>query len=649
MDSSKIKNKSDGNHHSSEIIEIDQKSFVDKQSMFEEDYEVKDYMAKDFESFRSALLQLVSNKLPDWHYKSESDTRLVLLDIFSYVADELSYYQDRVANEAFLNTSTKKFSASSHLQLLDYKLHNGCSATAFIKINVNEKGFIPQGFDISNKVDVSENQIVFESDEGYKLTPRHNKISLVLHENQILPKGSNTAYLDSNSIDIKKGHYILFEQNHMKQIVKLTKEPQLLSYSEIFSETSEINKNDSILKITWGMEDSLKFDCHSSALVSANVIKTTEGQTIGKKEILKTGNDVVADFRFKLKQTGLVFTSNATNSTSSLKIWVDDESWEEVDDLLNCEPFDKCFTVEIDDDGFAEIKFGNGKYGKKPFPWSTIEAKYRIGIGKGGNLGENILTTFDLEKYPFIDNLTNPLPAFGGIESESLFEEKMIGLKQLGIQERAVTPNDYSNLIKNKFSRINNVKTRFVYTGSWNAIKISVDLPKTLRNKDVLNEVHDYVDQIKMIGNEVLIEFADYVYPDIKLTLYLESGYGSKDVEYRINLILGNQKNSNGTKGFFHPDNFSFGTPVYVSKLFEAIEQIPGIDYIVINSFRKFSSDLIKTTDSDILTKRNLKQGFIPIADHQILRLENDPNHPEYGRLVITFVERLARGEKDID
>ncbi|MDE1867997.1 MAG: putative baseplate assembly protein, partial [Thaumarchaeota archaeon] len=95
--------------------------------------EMMNYMAKDYESFRQSLLELLTKKFPEWNYKSDADTRIMLVELFSYIADELSYYQDRVANEAFLRTARKRFSVGSHLNLVDYRLHNGCSAIAFIK------------------------------------------------------------------------------------------------------------------------------------------------------------------------------------------------------------------------------------------------------------------------------------------------------------------------------------------------------------------------------------------------------------------------------------------------------------------------------------------------------------------------------------
>src|SRR4029077_14766282 len=67
---------------------------------------VVDYLAKDYSSFRQALLDYIPTRLPNWTERSEADIGMMLLELFALTADNLSYMQDRVANEAFLGTAT---------------------------------------------------------------------------------------------------------------------------------------------------------------------------------------------------------------------------------------------------------------------------------------------------------------------------------------------------------------------------------------------------------------------------------------------------------------------------------------------------------------------------------------------------------------
>ena len=60
-----------------------------------------DYLAKDYDSFRHAMITAMMERVPGWEASSEADLDQVLLDLFSAAADELSDYQDRVMNEAY--------------------------------------------------------------------------------------------------------------------------------------------------------------------------------------------------------------------------------------------------------------------------------------------------------------------------------------------------------------------------------------------------------------------------------------------------------------------------------------------------------------------------------------------------------------------
>ncbi|MBW2662040.1 MAG: hypothetical protein JRD93_08665 [Deltaproteobacteria bacterium] len=56
-----------------------------------------DYIAKDYESFKQEMIDLIPNKLPNWTDRSEADFGIVLIEIFAYMADILSYYQAQCA------------------------------------------------------------------------------------------------------------------------------------------------------------------------------------------------------------------------------------------------------------------------------------------------------------------------------------------------------------------------------------------------------------------------------------------------------------------------------------------------------------------------------------------------------------------------
>lgn len=107
-----------------------------------------DYLAKDYESFRHTLIAAMMRKVPGWTPTSEADLDQTLLELFSVAGDELSDFQDRVMNEAYLGTARKRVSLARHARLVDYHVHQGNQAGTWLALEVTPglDGRLPAGF-----------------------------------------------------------------------------------------------------------------------------------------------------------------------------------------------------------------------------------------------------------------------------------------------------------------------------------------------------------------------------------------------------------------------------------------------------------------------------------------------------------------------
>lgn len=94
------------------------------------------YLAKDFLSFRQALLDFSTLAYPNWIERSEADFGVMFAEALSAVADELSYTQDRIAGEASLLTATQRRSVLRHARLVDYELLPAQAATSVLQFDV---------------------------------------------------------------------------------------------------------------------------------------------------------------------------------------------------------------------------------------------------------------------------------------------------------------------------------------------------------------------------------------------------------------------------------------------------------------------------------------------------------------------------------
>ncbi|HYY97573.1 MAG TPA: hypothetical protein VE642_03230, partial [Pyrinomonadaceae bacterium] len=96
-----------------------------------------DYLSKDYASFRQLIYDRLSLVMPDWRERHVPDLGVALVELFAYVGDYLSYYQDAVATEAYLDTARLRVSVRRHATLVDYPMHEGCNARAWVCVRVS--------------------------------------------------------------------------------------------------------------------------------------------------------------------------------------------------------------------------------------------------------------------------------------------------------------------------------------------------------------------------------------------------------------------------------------------------------------------------------------------------------------------------------
>jgi predicted phage baseplate assembly protein len=90
------------------------------------------YLARDYASFRQLILDRLALIMPDWQERHVPDLGITLVELLAYAGDHLSYYQDAVATEAYLDTARQRISVRRHARLMDYALHEGSNARAWV-------------------------------------------------------------------------------------------------------------------------------------------------------------------------------------------------------------------------------------------------------------------------------------------------------------------------------------------------------------------------------------------------------------------------------------------------------------------------------------------------------------------------------------
>jgi Baseplate J-like protein len=189
------------------------------------------YLAKDYGSFRTVLLDRLNQLLPTWRGTSEADIGVALAELIAAVGDHLSYQQDAVATEAYLLTARSRISLRRHALLVDYRVHDGCNARTWIRLTVSTQ-FVLDGENTrfyayapgmpsslavgagNEEAAVLAGVVVFQPMQDATLYPEHNELQLYTWGDAdcCLPRGATEATLLGSYPNLAVGDVLIFQE-----------------------------------------------------------------------------------------------------------------------------------------------------------------------------------------------------------------------------------------------------------------------------------------------------------------------------------------------------------------------------------------------------------------------------------------------------
>jgi hypothetical protein len=300
------------------------------------------------------------------------------------------------------------------------------------------------------------------------------------------------------------------------------------------------------------------------------------------------------------------------------------QTWQPKQDLLESRESDLVFVVEVESDGTATLRFGDDTNGRAPETATHFIAGYRIGNGTAGNVGADTLVFTDA---PGI-KCSNPLQASGGTDPENNDQIRRRAPQAFLKQERAVTMADYADAAEQN-PLVDQAVAELRWTGSWYTVFISVE-PKGGGNLTTAlsTAVTKNVERYHLAGQDLELEDPQYVPLQLQLEVCVDPDYFQSDVQGALKQVLGSSISATGQKGFFYPDNFTFGQTVYLSKIYAAARSVTGVRSVRATSFQPQGLNA---------TNQYLELGEIPIGSLQVARLANDPSFPNHGQLSLVM------------
>jgi len=647
-----------------------------------------DYLAKDYASFRRLMLDRLATIMPDWQERNPADVGMVVVETLAYAADQLSYYQDAVATEAYLGTARRRVSVRRHARLLDYPMHDGVNARVWVQVLVDQDNvLLPAKTQLLTRVPdlvkrlvpnsrdhlqaLSQKTEIFETLHAARLFKGHDKIRLYTWGNSdcCLPKGATQATLEGDLSSLEPGDVLVFEEvlspangleadadpSH-RQAVRLTKVNVTADPLGGQLKDPPVAGPVVISEITWGIEDALTFPLCISArqetqvyvdvsLARGNIILADHGRTLNDQELEPDSVPFEGKYRPHLSRTDITLRVPYNHSFASkrpasealdqdpraaladIKLYHGSEAWLPQRDLLSSDRFTREFVVEVENDRTAYLRFGDDIHGRSPAGGERLSATFRIGSGSTGNIGANSLYHIVCPDSR-ITGVRNPMPAQGGAEPEPLEQVRLYAPQAFRIQERAVTAEDYA-LITQQHPDVQKAVATLRWTGSWKTVFITIDRKGGRPvSPEFETELRQFLERYRLAGHDLEIDAPRYVPLDIALTVCLKSGYTKSAVKQALLETFSNTNLPNGTRGFFHPDNITFGQTIYLSQLVAAAMAVPGVEWVDTVRFQRWGQ-----TAQD-----ELAAGAVQLGRLEIARLDNDPNLPENGKIEL-FME----------
>jgi predicted phage baseplate assembly protein len=278
------------------------------------------------------------------------------------------------------------------------------------------------------------------------------------------------------------------------------------------------------------------------------------------------------------------------------------------------------------------IRFGDGRFGTAPAAGDKYRARYRLGPGTRANLAADTITTLSLPgESPTpgiadVDAVTNPLPVTNGVDPESASDIKLLTPEAYQAETLfAVRPEDYGEQAE-KLEFVQRAQGNLRWTGSWHSVIASVDpFGRFTLADEERTELENHFDCVRQAGREVIVANPKFVSLDLVIRICVEPFAFPGQVKERILEILFGRRGVRPVKGFFDPDNFTFGTPLRRSALEAVLHDVAGVRSVL-------GMDIRPVGEAPIEAFTFLSFSVDP---DQIIRLENDPLFPERGSLTL--------------
>ena len=273
--------------------------------------------------------------------------------------------------------------------------------------------------------------------------------------------------------------------------------------------------------------------------------------------------------------------------------------WTRQPSLLQSRGADLHYTLRHDADEYAWVTVGDNRYGHVPRRgFNNITADYLTGGGAKGNVPLRTIKKFVGSLKP-LKVLFNEKPASGGMDPESVRDAAARAPRQFRSMDRAVTVQDYES-----HALTFGVGKARARAANWNRIELYVapaggSYPTDTLKQDLLR----YIEQKLMLTSIVVVLDPVYVPVIVEGELEIEPYVFQPQVRKAAEAAV---------QDLLSFDQRRFQDVLYLSKIYEAIENVRGVSSVNVRQFAKVGSAVLLPPDG----KLTFEWAEIPVAFH---------------------------------
>lgn len=584
------------------------------------------YLNRDYETLKEDLKSHARLYYPDQYNDfSESSVGMMLLEMTAYVGDILSYHVDQTFNEMFLDSAQNRDSVIRIAKNLGYKTRGKNPAVVLLDVSIEipvagssfDSGYlitIQKGmkvksssgvrFEVIDDIDFSS-QVSITNVINRTIDPVYNASNEISHYliTKTVPaiagetKIATLEITTSNAVPFMK--WLPSEDDF-----EITEIKNIISKDNRFPPDNEADWSDSSSHNVWYQVDTLPqervfIDNSSTGSVSEGYWKYVEKRY--EVDYDKNGNSFLT-FGAGIKDYNS-YDDFLTNGVSALTVTT----------LLNNDSYG-----EIPEIGtFLHCRYRTGGGAKTNAAVGTIrsvESKVVSNVPAGGAAVGSVLSQVTNSIA-----VTNPIPAIGGAEFETINEVKVNSRKHFSSQDRCVTIDDYTSRVAQMPAPYGKVFRSYAEADP-DSMNTKLHILTRDENGKLKNSGNDqiklniasYLKNYKVLNDFIEIVDGRIINLGIRFAIQVSREHNKKDVVVNCIKQLTN---------YFAVENWEMNGVIYISEVTELLMSQPGVVNVAsLQFFNKagsgYSNDVISYgIDNRLATAVELAQnGEIEIS-----------------------------------